>query len=95
MPPLAGSWRLVVGLVVAREWLVRRAGAWGVSRPRWRQSRSPVALPGHQLARVRRGRRRLGTGHTAECSPVRRSAQAVEVDAHEQDGLRRRREQPL
>jgi hypothetical protein len=26
-----------------REWLVRRAGVRGASRPRWRQSRSPVA----------------------------------------------------
>jgi hypothetical protein len=30
----------------AREWLARRAGVRGVSRPRWMQSRSPVALPG-------------------------------------------------
>ena len=36
----------VVGWKRAREWLGRRAGAWGVSRPRWRQSRSPRALPG-------------------------------------------------
>ena len=39
------GWR-VVGWGWAREWLVRRAGARGVSRPRWSQSRSPVALPG-------------------------------------------------
>ena len=36
----------VVGWGWAREWLVRRAGVRGVSRPRWSQSRSPVALPG-------------------------------------------------
>src|SRR5215472_4622697 len=30
----------------AREWLVRRAGVRGVSWPPWRQSGSPVALPG-------------------------------------------------
>lgn len=29
----------------AREWLARRAGCWGVIRPRWLQSRSPNALP--------------------------------------------------
>src|SRR5947207_4663614 len=34
----------------AREWLIRRAGDRGVSRPRWSQSRSPVALPGRQSA---------------------------------------------
>jgi hypothetical protein len=36
----------VVGWCRVREWLVRRAGVRGVSRPRWRQSRSSVALPG-------------------------------------------------
>jgi alpha-1,2-mannosyltransferase len=35
----------VVGWCRARQWLGRRAGFRGVSRPRWRQSRSPVALP--------------------------------------------------
>jgi hypothetical protein len=35
----------------AREWLVRRAGAGGASRPRRLQSRSPAALPG-PLARA-------------------------------------------
>ncbi len=40
---------LGVGPIVgrAREWLLRRAGARGVSRPRWRQSRSPFALPAY------------------------------------------------
>ena len=36
----------VVGWWQAREWLARRAGCWGVIRPRWPQSRSPTALPG-------------------------------------------------
>jgi carboxymethylenebutenolidase len=36
----------VVVWIQVREWLGRRAGARGVSRPRWRQCRSPVALPG-------------------------------------------------
>jgi DNA-directed RNA polymerase specialized sigma24 family protein len=40
-----GEWR-VVGCLGVREWPVRRAGVRGVSRPRWMQSRSPVALPG-------------------------------------------------
>src|ERR1039457_2330078 len=39
------GWR-VVGWWRARGGLVERAGARGVSRPRWSQSRSPVALPG-------------------------------------------------
>jgi hypothetical protein len=51
----AGSWRdvrlwargaAVVGWGQAREWPGRRAGLRGASRPRWRQSRSPGALPG-------------------------------------------------
>jgi hypothetical protein len=41
-----GRLRWVVGWFRVREWLGRRAGAWGESRPRRRQSRSPVALPG-------------------------------------------------
>jgi hypothetical protein len=46
-----------------REWLVRRAGLRGVSRPRWSQSRSPGALPGPQPAvRWRRAGRRPGGG---------------------------------
>ena len=40
----------VVGWCQVREWLGRRAGFRGVSRPRWRQSRSPVALSGHVQA---------------------------------------------
>ena len=55
--PLAG----VVGWVLVREWLVRRAGARGVSRSRWSLCRSPVALPGpprgHRRAAARRWRR--------------------------------------
>ena len=39
----------VVGWWQVREWLGRRAGVRGVSRPRWRQSRSPRALPGTSL----------------------------------------------
>src|ERR1039458_6480023 len=42
----AGSGLGVVGWWRVREWLVRRAGVRGVSRPRWSQSRSPFALPG-------------------------------------------------
>jgi hypothetical protein len=38
------GWR-VVGWGWASAWLVRRAGVRGVSRSRWSQSRSPVALP--------------------------------------------------
>src|ERR1035441_726078 len=38
--------RRAAGWYRAREWLVRRAGFRGVSRPRWSQSRSPAALPG-------------------------------------------------
>ena len=41
-----GRLRWVAGSFRVREWLGRRAGAWGESRPRRRQSRSPVALPG-------------------------------------------------
>jgi hypothetical protein len=41
----------------AREWLVRRAGVRGASRPPWMQSGSPVALPG-PLNRRPAGRRR-------------------------------------
>jgi len=41
--------RVVVSEWRAWEWLVRRAGVRGVSRPRWSQSRSPVALPGPSL----------------------------------------------
>ena len=33
-----------------RDWLVRRAGAQGVSRPRWLQSRSLFGLPGPAMA---------------------------------------------
>jgi hypothetical protein len=47
--------RLVTG---AREWLARRAGAWGASRPRWVQSRSPPALPGSPRGLRRAARRR-------------------------------------
>jgi hypothetical protein len=36
----------IVGWRQVREWLGRRAGLRGASRPRWRQSRSPGALPG-------------------------------------------------
>ena len=46
---LAGVAGRRVGL--GREWLVRRAGVRGVSRPRWSQSRSPVALPGPSAGR--------------------------------------------
>jgi hypothetical protein len=35
-----------VGWAQVREWLRRRAGIRGESRPRWRQCRSPLALPG-------------------------------------------------
>ena len=50
-----------VGWCRAREWLGRRAGARSVSRPRWRQSRSPVALPGPWRWPLRRpGARRPG-----------------------------------
>jgi hypothetical protein len=35
-----------VGWAQVREWLRRRAGIRGESRPRWRQCRSPFALPG-------------------------------------------------
>ena len=46
-----GAWPLtgraaVVGWGQVREWPGRRAGLRGASRPRWRQSRSPGALPG-------------------------------------------------
>jgi hypothetical protein len=41
-----GGSRRVVGWFRVREWLRRRAGVRGVSRPRWRQCRSPGALPG-------------------------------------------------
>jgi hypothetical protein len=45
----------------SREWLVRRAGVRGVSRSRWMQSRSPVALPGLSSQRARRvGRQPAG-----------------------------------
>src|ERR1019366_9523820 len=48
----AGSGLGVVGWWRVREWLVRRAGDRGASRPRWSQSRSPFALPGlFRLAR--------------------------------------------
>ena len=39
------SGTVVVGWGQVREWPGRRAGVRGVSRPRWRQSRSPLALP--------------------------------------------------
>jgi hypothetical protein len=41
-----GGWR-------AREWLARRAGGRGVSRPPWMQSGAPVALPGSSPRRLR------------------------------------------
>ena len=44
----------------AREWLVRRAGARGASRPRRLQSRSPVALPGPRHGPRPAGRRPAG-----------------------------------
>ena len=62
--PGAWSWTgraAAVGWVQVREWLGRRAGVRGVSRPRWRQSRSPGALPGPPLRR-RGGRRPSGAG---------------------------------
>jgi hypothetical protein len=57
-PVWAVRWR--VGWAEAREWLVRRAGVRGVSRPPWRQSGSPVALPGP--SRMRPGGRRRAAG---------------------------------
>ena len=48
-----GSW----GGWQAREWLARRAGAPGVSRPPWMQSGSPVALPGSWPRRLWRAGR--------------------------------------
>ena len=48
LEPASAAWgrQRAVGWWRAGEWLVRRAGARGVIRPRWSQSRSPVALPG-------------------------------------------------
>src|SRR5215470_11479676 len=57
---LAGPGRPVVGWMLVREWLFRRAGARGVSRPRWSQSRSPIALPGRLLVRASCRQRRPG-----------------------------------
>jgi hypothetical protein len=61
----AGWW--AVGWLWAREWLVRRAGAWGVSWPRWRQSRSPVALPGPSRWLSPSGARRPAGGRRWRC----------------------------
>jgi len=55
--PGAWSWTgraAAVGWVQVREWLGRRAGVRGVSRPRWRQSRSPGCPPGPAAAAARR-----------------------------------------
>src|SRR5260370_21145010 len=58
---LAWPEQVVVGWGRAREWLVRRAGLWGVSRPRWGRRRSPFVLP-RPPARARPPGGRLGAG---------------------------------
>jgi hypothetical protein len=58
----------IVVWIQVREWLGRRAGARGVSRPRWRQSRSPVALPGLSSGLLRQpAGHRLGGGRRWRC----------------------------